>query len=190
VGVEDVRFLAVAGLGCDFHWVPVVGFAFRLAFLEAEDAVDRLDQAASVTTRGRASAWLSRASIVSLDGNACSPQALSMTAEGRPYARFRRALAVRNVMQAETAAREMRGLPLLDAVDLCSLMAVEAPDRYGRAALRLFRRLVQEREALTLDDAELAIACLRALPRGDRDRLTDVLRGLAGGRQSSRGHWR
>ena len=93
-------------------------------------------------------------------------------------------------MQAETAAREMGGLPLLDAVDLCSLMAVEAPDRYERAARRLFRRLIAERETLTLDEAELAIACLRALPRGDNERLTDVLRGLAGGRQSSSGLWR
>ena len=93
-------------------------------------------------------------------------------------------------MQAETAAREMGGLPLLDAVDLCSLMAVEAPDRYERAARRLFRRLVAERDTLTLEDAQLAIACLRALPRGDRQRLTDVLRVLAGGKQSSNGHWR
>jgi hypothetical protein len=30
-----------------------------------------------------------------------------MTSDGRPYARFRRALDVRSVLQAETAAREM-----------------------------------------------------------------------------------
>jgi len=113
-----------------------------------------------------------------------------MTAEGRPYARFRRALGVRSLMGAETAAREMRRLGLLDAIDLCALMAVEAPDRYPRAARRLFVRLVTEREQLTLDQAELAIACLRGLPGGDRDRLADVLRGLAGGRQGQNGVWR
>ena len=39
-----------------------------------------------------------------------------MTSEGRPYARFRRALDVRSVMQAETAAREMGRLGLTDAL--------------------------------------------------------------------------
>jgi hypothetical protein len=39
------------------------------------------------------------------------------TSEGTPHARFRRALEARSVMQAETAAREMSGLRLRDAVD-------------------------------------------------------------------------
>ena len=113
-----------------------------------------------------------------------------MTSEGRPYARFRRALEVRSVMGAETAAREMGRLGLLDAIDLWALMAIDAPNRYPRAARRLLVRLVTEREALTLDDAELAIACLRGLPGRDGDRLADVLRVLAGGRQGRNGLWR
>jgi hypothetical protein len=39
-----------------------------------------------------------------------------MTAEGRPYARFRRALEVRSVFQAETAARDLGRLGLNDAL--------------------------------------------------------------------------
>src|SRR5215470_5873740 len=57
-----------------------------------------------------------------------------MTSDGRPYARFRRALEVRSVMGAETAAREMGRPGLNDALDYLVLVATEAPDRYDRAA--------------------------------------------------------
>jgi hypothetical protein len=113
-----------------------------------------------------------------------------VTSQGSARDRFQRALAVRSLLQAESAARELRSLSLLDAVDLCVLIATEAPERYERAARRLLVRLVTERERLTLDDAQLAIACLRALRFGDTDRLADMLRVLAGGRQGSNGHWR
>ena len=93
-------------------------------------------------------------------------------------------------MQAEAAARELRWLSLLDAVDLCVLMASEDVERYERAARRWFQRLVAERDDLTLEQAQLAIACLRELRHGDTDRLADVLRVLAGGRLGSSGNWR
>jgi hypothetical protein len=115
---------------------------------------------------------------------------LRVTSEGSPYGRFQRAIQVRSVLAAETAARELGRLNLLDAIDLCLLMATEAPERYDRAAKRWFVRLVSERETLTLDQAALALACLRGLASGDRERLADVLRGLAGGRQGSSRHWR
>ena len=92
-------------------------------------------------------------------------------------------------MQAEAAAREPRWLSLLDAVDLCVLMASEDPERYERAARRWFQRLVAEQDEITLEQAQLAIACLRNLRFGDTDRVADVLRVLAGGRAQS-GHWR
>jgi hypothetical protein len=113
-----------------------------------------------------------------------------VTADPRPYARFRKALEVRSVMQVEAAARELGRLSLLDAIDYCLLLASEAPERYERAARRLLVRLVTERDSLGLDEAQLAIACLRGLVGADRDRLADVLRVLAGGRQRSNGGWR
>jgi hypothetical protein len=67
-----------------------------------------------------------------------------MTAEGRPSAPFRRALDVRSVMQAESAAREMGRLGLLDALDYLALRASEAPDRFDRAARKWCGRLVVE----------------------------------------------
>jgi hypothetical protein len=51
-----------------------------------------------------------------------------MTAEGRPYARFRRALGVRSVLQADAAARDLGRLGLLDALDYLTLLAAEEPD--------------------------------------------------------------
>ena len=84
----------------------------------------------------------------------------------------------------------MRQVNLLDALDFCWLVASEAPDRYERTARRWFQRLVSEKNGLTLDQLQLALACLRGLPTGDQDRLRDVLRGLAGGRQSSSGNRR
>jgi len=61
----------------------------------------------------------------------------------------------------------------MDAADLCVLFAQEAPDRYERAARRPLERLVTEQAALTLDEAQLAIACLRGLPLGDTGRLSE-----------------
>ena len=46
---------------------------------------------------------------------------------------------------AETAAREMGGLSLADALRLCELMAQNAPARYERAALRWLQRFIDER---------------------------------------------
>jgi hypothetical protein len=72
------------------------------------------------------------------NANVCS-LAFRMTSDGRPYAHFRRALDARSVMQAETAARELGRLRLLDALDYLTLVAAEAPDRYDRAARKWLR---------------------------------------------------
>ena len=50
-----------------------------------------------------------------------------MTSNGRPHARFRRALQVRSVLQAEAATRELPHVGLLDALDYLTLLAAEAP---------------------------------------------------------------
>jgi hypothetical protein len=104
-----------------------------------------------------------------------------VTADGTPATRFRRAIETRSVYLAELSAREMRQVTLLDALDYCWLGAIEAPDRYERAARRWFQRLAAERTGLTLDQLQLAASCLCAMPTGDRDRLRDMLRVLAGG---------
>jgi len=60
----------------------------------------------------------------------------TMTSQGTPRGRFQRAIHSRHVQNAEMAAREMGGLSLADAFQLCELLANTDPARYERAALR------------------------------------------------------
>ena len=109
-----------------------------------------------------------------------------MTAEGRPYARFRRALEVRSVFQAETAARELGRLGLNDALDYLTLFAAEDAERFERAARKWLARLLAESPALTLNEAMLAVGCLRGLREG-YEPSRDVLRALLNRRHQTRG---
>jgi hypothetical protein len=76
---------------------------------------------------------------------------------------------------------------LLDALDYLTLLSAEAPERFEQAARRWFVRLVAESDRLSLDDAELAIVCLRNLPIGDVEQLQETLRALVKRRHESRG---
>jgi len=110
-----------------------------------------------------------------------------MTSEGRPYARFRRALEVRSLMQAEWAAREMGRLGLNDALDYLVLVAAEAPDRYDRAARKWLARLLSESPALTLGEVEVSLGCVRGLAVGYPEHSREVLRALVKRRHETRG---
>jgi hypothetical protein len=101
-----------------------------------------------------------------------------MTSDGTPYTRFRRSVEVRSVSQAEMAIREMPRVGLLDALDPCVLVAAETPERYDPAARRWLGLLLAERGSLTLDDVQLALACLRSRPAGDVDPIRETLRAL------------
>jgi hypothetical protein len=57
----------------------------------------------------------------------------------------------------------MRGLSLYNALDLVGLMARVRPDRIERAALRWHGRLELEATALTLPEAQFALAALGRL---------------------------
>jgi hypothetical protein len=110
-----------------------------------------------------------------------------VTAEGRPYARFKRALEVRSVSQAEIAAREMGRLGLLDALDYLTLLAAEKPDRFDRAAGRWLTRLLAESHALSPDEVAVAFGCLRGLAAGYGKQSREVLRALVKRRHETRG---
>lgn len=64
-----------------------------------------------------------------------------MTSQGTAHGRFQRAIHRGNVQAAETAAREMGGLSLADALALCELLAKADPARYERAARRWLERV-------------------------------------------------
>jgi hypothetical protein len=82
-----------------------------------------------------------------------------MTSQGTAHGRFRRAIARRNLLNAETAAREMGGLSLADA------------------ALRWLQRWIDERLP-ALAEVALATAALAELRHGRRGAGVDTLRKL------------
>ena len=87
-----------------------------------------------------------------------------MTSQGSAHGRFTRAIQQGNLWAAETAARELRGLALDDALDLVALIARSRPDRLERAAIRWHGRLEVEAQLLTLPEAQFALAALARLP--------------------------
>jgi hypothetical protein len=64
-----------------------------------------------------------------------SPQRQGMTSQGTALGRFQPAISSRNLQNAETAAKEMGGLLLSDALSLCELLAATDPKRYERTGL-------------------------------------------------------
>lgn len=100
-----------------------------------------------------------------------------MTSQGSAHGRFARAIRTRNLFMAELAARELRGLPLNDALDLVELIADVQPGRFERAAVRWHGRLEIESQLLTLAESELALAAMGALGAGDKD-AAEILRRL------------
>jgi len=90
-----------------------------------------------------------------------------MTSQGSAHGRFQRAIHARNVVNAETAAREMGHVSLADALALCELLAATDPTRYERAALRWLQRFLDERLP-PLAEVALAASALAELRHGRR----------------------
>lgn len=103
---------------------------------------------------------------------------LFVTSQGTPHGRFVRAIRDRHLLIAETAARELGGLSLDDALALTLLIGEEDQGRFERAALRWHARFELETKALTLGDSQLVLAALAALPGGSEQaaRAVGVLR--------------
>jgi hypothetical protein len=94
---------------------------------------------------------------------------------------------MRSILQAETAARELPHVGLLDALDYLTLLASGAPDRYDRAAKRWLARLLAEAPALTADEIAVAVGSLRGLAAGYGEQSREVLRALVNRRHGTRG---
>jgi len=102
-----------------------------------------------------------------------------MTAEGSAYARFRRAVERGNLVEADSAVRELRRVSLTDALDYVDLLATREPARFERAAIRWHSRLEREYAGLTLPQSLLALTALQALTEQDRGTPLSILRHLA-----------
>jgi hypothetical protein len=96
---------------------------------------------------------------------------------GTASGRFSRAIAHRDLLGAEMAAREIGWLSLEYALDLCVLFAEKDDPRYPRAAARWLSRLLAERE-LELSEAALALGSLAALPERSSVEAAAVLKAL------------
>jgi hypothetical protein len=100
-----------------------------------------------------------------------------MTSQGTAHGRFQRAIAGRNLLNAEMAAREMGHVSLSDALSLCELLAATDPQRYERAALRWLQRFIDERLP-PLTEVALAASALAELRHGKRQTGTETLKRL------------
>jgi hypothetical protein len=100
-----------------------------------------------------------------------------MTSRETRTRRFTRAIARRNLFQAELALREMGTPSLLVALDYLELLAELKPEKLEQAAVRWHGRLEVEASVMTLAESQLALAALASLCAGEADAL-DVLRRL------------
>jgi hypothetical protein len=100
-----------------------------------------------------------------------------MTSQGSAHGRFQRAIHARNVVNAETAAREMGHVSLADALALCELLAATDPKRYERAALRWLQRFIDERLP-PLAEVALASSALAELRHGRQALGTETLKRI------------
>jgi hypothetical protein len=90
---------------------------------------------------------------------------------------FRRAIERGNVTIAETTAREF-ALNLEEALQLVLLYAAYEPAKVERAALRWFRRWLDEGKGVTLLNAQVALSALAELRAGQPEQATARLSEL------------
>ena len=90
--------------------------------------------------------------------------AQTMTSDGSPYSRFRRALETGNELLVLTAARELPQIALDDALRICLVFRNGDPERYERAAVRWLGRFALEARGVTIDALRSAADALDALP--------------------------
>jgi hypothetical protein len=91
--------------------------------------------------------------------------------KGHSYARFHRALALRNIDLIRDAARELPRVGLGDAAAICALLADAEPGRYDRAACRWLARYCVETPDVTLEAIDEALGALQTM----RERPADAL---------------
>jgi hypothetical protein len=112
--------------------------------------------------RDRAGHRANLAAIHSISRSA--PERSSVDLQGHPRTVFVRALERVDVTAAMAAAKQMGGLELGDALALCVVLAERDPDRYRRAAPRWVSRFIDEAGDVPLEEIQLIVAALSALP--------------------------
>jgi hypothetical protein len=108
----------------------------------------------------------------------------AVTSQGHAYAQFQRALKAGNAFLALEAARELKRVPLEDALGLCVVMRQDRR-RYQRAAARWLARYHAEVEGVTLTDLREIADLLAAVPIHGTDAAAALTACL-----EERGLWR
>jgi len=91
---------------------------------------------------------------------------------------FQRAVAGRNVLAAEIAARELGRLSLVDALSLVVLYAATGSPKFEAAAVRWLARLALEGRDVRIGELQLAAAALGELKGRRRGQAERMLLGL------------
>jgi hypothetical protein len=96
---------------------------------------------------------------------------------------FTRAVATKNLREAEMAARELGALSLEGALKLCVMLAERDAQRFERAALRWLRRFIEERLP-PIAEVALAATALAELRHGVHGAGGESLKHLASRRST------
>jgi hypothetical protein len=80
---------------------------------------------------------------------------------------------------AEATARELGRISLEEALALTALVAEKEPERRSRFAVRWLRRLLDEDESLTVEEATMAASCLSALGGPSHEEAWGMLAAIA-----------
>jgi hypothetical protein len=105
-----------------------------------------------------------------------------VTTQGSFYGRFRRALDGGNATEALAAARELRYVGLLEALELCLLLRDKAPEKYSRAAVRWHSRFVRELPGVSIEHSQAVLAALGAIGSDESKSAARALAELLKGR--------
>ena len=113
-----------------------------------------------------------------------------MTAQGHPRRIFATAIERGNhPLWRKRPHGSSAGISLEEALGLTVLVAEKEPERRSRFAVRWLRRLLEEDENLTIEEAAMAASCLAALGGPSHDEAYGMLAAMAerATRQSQRG---
>jgi hypothetical protein len=113
-----------------------------------------------------------------------------VTAQGSPRAIFRRAIEHGNFVVAEMTAHDVGRLSLGESLALTALAVQKAPERRSRYTTRWLRRLLEEDENLSIEDAGLAASALIALGGRTHEQALATLSVMAERATSQRRHRR
>jgi hypothetical protein len=102
-----------------------------------------------------------------------------LTAQGHPRAIFKRAIENGNVIVAEMTARQLGRITLEESLALTALVVQKDPGRRSRYAVRWLRRLLEEDESLTIEEATLAASALAALGGRGQEEAHATLSAMA-----------